>query len=161
MKAITLYQPWAYFVAQGLKQYETRGWPTAYRGFLAIHAAKRDPREFAEWVQGGFTREHWLSMTMNWGEQLERLPVGRIVGVVLLTDCQPAQHLETSLSPLERHLGDYGPGRFAWKLAHPIAVGPWPARGMQGLWDWTPDTNQMEAIIKALEAAGLNLGGAQ
>ncbi|TRU31740.1 MAG: ASCH domain-containing protein [Microcystis aeruginosa Ma_QC_B_20070730_S2] len=41
MKAISLWQPWASLVANGLKLYETRGWPTKYRGVLAIHAAKR------------------------------------------------------------------------------------------------------------------------
>jgi activating signal cointegrator 1 len=40
MKAITLTQPWATLVAIGAKCIETRSWATAYRGRLAIHAAK-------------------------------------------------------------------------------------------------------------------------
>jgi hypothetical protein len=40
MKAITLTQPWATLVAIGAKKIETRSWATAYRGPLAIHAAK-------------------------------------------------------------------------------------------------------------------------
>lgn len=39
MYAITLYQPWASAVVLGLKQYETRSWPTNARGIVAIHAA--------------------------------------------------------------------------------------------------------------------------
>jgi hypothetical protein len=38
-KAITLWQPWAYLLVQGIKKFETRGWPTKYRGPLAIHAS--------------------------------------------------------------------------------------------------------------------------
>lgn len=44
MKAITIWQPWASLIACGAKKYETRGWPTKYRGPIAIHAAAKDPR---------------------------------------------------------------------------------------------------------------------
>lgn len=43
MKALTLHQPWASLIALGVKTVETRSWSTAYRGPLAIHAAKRKP----------------------------------------------------------------------------------------------------------------------
>lgn len=42
MKAITIWQPWASLIACGVKQYETRSWPTKYRGPIAIHAAAMD-----------------------------------------------------------------------------------------------------------------------
>jgi len=45
MKALTLTQPWATLVAIGAKKIETRSWSTPYRGPLAIHAAKRIPKE--------------------------------------------------------------------------------------------------------------------
>lgn len=38
MKAITLHQPWASLVAEGVKTIETRSWSTKYRGPLVIHA---------------------------------------------------------------------------------------------------------------------------
>ena len=41
MKALSLWQPHAQAIAAGLKPYETRHWPTRYRGPIAIHAAKR------------------------------------------------------------------------------------------------------------------------
>lgn len=40
MKALTLHQPWASLVAEGVKTIETRSWSTKYRGQLAIHAGK-------------------------------------------------------------------------------------------------------------------------
>ena len=38
MKVITLKQPWATLVAEGLKQYEFRSWKYNYRGEILIHA---------------------------------------------------------------------------------------------------------------------------
>lgn len=38
MKVITLKQPWATLVAEGIKQIEFRSWKTNYRGKLLIHA---------------------------------------------------------------------------------------------------------------------------
>ncbi len=38
MKVITLKQPWATLVAEGIKQYEFRSWKYNYRGKILIHA---------------------------------------------------------------------------------------------------------------------------
>ena len=40
MKVITLKQPWATLVAEGLKKYEFRSWKFNYRGEILIHAGK-------------------------------------------------------------------------------------------------------------------------
>jgi hypothetical protein len=46
VKALTLHQPWAPAIAEGIKTIETRSWSTSYRGPLAIHAGKS-----TEWEQ--------------------------------------------------------------------------------------------------------------
>ena len=38
MKVLTLRQPWATLVAEGIKKYEFRSWKTKYRGKVLIHA---------------------------------------------------------------------------------------------------------------------------
>ena len=38
MKVLTLKQPWATLVAEGIKKYEFRTWKTKYRGKILIHA---------------------------------------------------------------------------------------------------------------------------
>ncbi len=43
MKALSLHQPWASLIAEGMKTIETRPWATKYRGPLAIHAVKKVP----------------------------------------------------------------------------------------------------------------------
>jgi len=47
MKAISLHQPWASWIAEGKKTIETRFWPTKYRGDLLIVSTKKPKlREF-------------------------------------------------------------------------------------------------------------------
>ena len=56
MKAITIWQPWASLIACGAKKYETRSWPTKYRGPIAIHAAAKDPRTLPREVREALGR---------------------------------------------------------------------------------------------------------
>ena len=49
MRALSLWQPHAQAIALGLKPWETRDWPTRYRGPLAIHGAKRLWHETGAW----------------------------------------------------------------------------------------------------------------
>ena len=102
MKALSLTQPWASAIAHQIKRYETRSWPTSYRGELCIHASKGFPkwaREFADIESLRFP-------------QLDELPLGMIVGVCDLTACYQTATLAPTLSYVEDHWGDYAPGRF-------------------------------------------------
>ena len=40
MKAISLRQPWPWFILQGGKHLENRGWTSSYRGPVLIHSSK-------------------------------------------------------------------------------------------------------------------------
>ena len=48
MKVLTLKQPWANLVAEGIKEYEFRSWKTNYRGRLLIHAGAGVDKEYLE-----------------------------------------------------------------------------------------------------------------
>lgn len=49
VKVLTLKQPWATLVAEGIKKYEFRTWKTNYRGKVLIHAgAGIDKKELAK-----------------------------------------------------------------------------------------------------------------
>lgn len=52
MKVLTLKQPWATLVAEGIKKYEFRSWKTNYRGKVLIHAGagidKKDMERFKD-----------------------------------------------------------------------------------------------------------------
>lgn len=71
MRVITLKQPWATLVAEGLKKYEFRSWKYSYRCELLIHAGK------------GIDEE-----AMKKFENLNlKYPQSRIVAKVRILDC--------------------------------------------------------------------------
>lgn len=52
MKVLTLKQPWATLVAEGIKKYEFRTWKTNYRGKVLIHAgAGIDKKELNRFIK--------------------------------------------------------------------------------------------------------------
>lgn len=128
MKAITLWQPWASLIAEGLKQYETRSFKIKHRGKLAIHAAKTR-KGMDVYRREGY---HLTEPSMD----LIHLPFGKVVCVVELVFIRQTHELRSMITPLERTLGDWTPGRYAWslklikKFKEPI-----PAIGRQGLWN--------------------------
>lgn len=126
MKAISLHQPWATAVVLGLKRNETRGWPTRYRGPIAIHAALRWQQD--QVVFARLARGHCALPT--------DLPRGVIVGVAWLTDCVTTSEICPTIGFQERMFGNYGPGRYAWLLEHakPLSA-PLEYRGKQGFFN--------------------------
>jgi activating signal cointegrator 1 len=132
MKAITLWEPWATFIAAGHKRYETRSWSTLFRGNIAIHASKRWQRD----------QKHILnSLVMRHPELADyavyEFPFGCVVVACRLVAVHKTEAIRDSLTPLERALGDYSTGRFAWELEIiKLPEKPIPAQGMQGIWTW-------------------------
>ena len=71
MKVITIKQPFATLIAEGLKEYEFRTWKTKYRGDILIHAGK------------GFDKK-----AMQRYEHLNlEYPSGKIIAKATITDC--------------------------------------------------------------------------
>lgn len=142
MKALTLTQPWASAVALGYKHIETRSWRSSYRGPLLIHAAKGfppDARQFA-------------AVELALGRGLNPAPLSAIVAVAKLVAISPAEEVALELGiegGLERHYGDYSPGRWAWMLEDIRTLDePIPCRGALGLWTPTPDV--LQAVERAM-----------
>lgn len=71
MKVLTLKQPWATLVAEGLKKYEFRTWKTNYRGELYIHAGKRIDKEAMEKLK---------KLNLEY-------PTSQIIAKVTISDC--------------------------------------------------------------------------
>lgn len=113
VKAISLWEPWAWLVFAMLKGYETRHWPTPYRGLLAIHAAKK-------WTSD--EKDTWRAIRERFGGlpgmsiAPETPPLGALLCVVKLVDVQPTWVVRTQIQPPERAFGNYEHGRYAWKL---------------------------------------------
>jgi hypothetical protein len=122
LPAISLWQPWASFIAIGVKQYETRHWrpPSRFIGQrIAIHAAKRRlDKDDVEW---------WHLVSKS--DDLP--PLGAYVCTAILRACLPADRVAWD------EFGDYGDDRFAWYLTDVEPIDPAiPAVGHQGFWTW-------------------------
>lgn len=158
MKVISLWQPWATLVAWGLKEYETRHWWTSYRGPLVIHAAKR---KMTRDDQALWSHLHLLAPEIM--QQIDDIPYGAIVAIANLNDCRMmVQSLRESTdfereckfsieaqTELERLVGNWQPGRYAWQLGQVQGLAnPIPLRGQQGL--WTPEPEVVTAIKGAI-----------
>ena len=71
MKVLTLKQPWATLVSEGIKEYEFRSWKTNYRGKVLIHAgAGIDEKEM----------ERFKDLNLKY-------PSKRIIAEVEIEDC--------------------------------------------------------------------------
>ena len=139
MKALTIWQPWATLIALGYKRIETRPRPYRYRGWLAVHAALRwedDQKALCE-------REPFKSALEGQGE----LPLGAIVGVGFLSDCEHTEILAAEIlagdsfwSGDELDFGDFTDGRAGLVIGPTRLIEPpIPIRGHQGLWDVPED----------------------
>lgn len=131
IKILSLWEPWATFMCCGYKLNETRSWPTTYRGWLAIHAAKNksalaDADDILEDAGFDMSERTTVGGTV-W-------PLGQIIAVVRLVECVRTEDIRDTLTRRERAMGNYSDGRFAWVTTdlHKIKPGV-PFRGMQGL----------------------------
>ncbi len=155
MKALSLTQPWASLVIEGFKKYETRSWSTTYRGALAIHASKG----FPGWaksllIDDNHEDDNFIRDALN--RNPGSLPLGAILGIVTLVDCQPTYDVLGSdtvfISQPEHDFGDWSEGRYAWKLDGPLwFIDPVPVKGALSLWEIPPtEINQVNAEINRL-----------
>jgi hypothetical protein len=135
VKAISVCQPWATLIVHGLKRLETRSWATGHRGPLAVHAGKSFPPSARMLcLQEPYRTLLAGAGLLDWRD----LPTGHIIGVAEVVGCTRAPELER-LPDLERQLGDFGPGRWAWALVNPRPLpAPVPCRGRLGLFE-VPD----------------------
>lgn len=160
MKAITLQQPWASLIARGIKKYETRSWPTKYRGPIAIHAGKQIDPGVLQYLFCPEIRDQLIGCDITL-ETFEELPRGAVIATADLVNVwrivyRPGPEINgvrqmllgESLSadkhfvPSEKEmaLGYWIPGNYAWELQNVrILPEPVPAKGKQGLWNWEPE----------------------
>lgn len=128
VKALTVCQPYAEFIAKGAKQIENRTWPTSYRGLLLIHAGKS-----RAWFDGP-TSQPWV--------------FGAVVAVARIAECLRLDHAWRDREALRSNPHALGP--WCWFLEDVRRVpNPVSARGAQGLWMPTREI---------LDAVGLQIG---
>lgn len=116
-------------VALGKKRYETRSWETFYRGPLLICAAKKK-LPFIEIA----------SLLHSFQLTIDDLYYGRAIAIVDLVAIFTTDYVRDAIDPLEKKVGDFSSGRYAWKLENVqrLEKPPW-VRGKQGLFK-VPET---------------------
>ena len=146
-----------------VKRFETRSWPTSYRGPLAIHASLKPDFEFLEDLPIGAT------IALLPATRVDELPLGAVVGAARLVDVlrMPEKHgdqIDLICSRLgeaydwqtEMELGNWHGGRYAWLLADAVELDrPMTTRGYQGLFAVPPAIERacMQALVSAYGTA--------
>jgi len=144
MKALSLTEPWATAVRDLLKHWETRSWPTHFRGEFALHAAKGFPR----WCKD-FAAEQGVNVDA----------LGAIIAIGEITACRQTETVVKEISEQEKKWGDYAAGRFAFKIENvkPLRE-PVYCKGALGFWTVPPE---VEARVREVSGGGGGCGGAE
>ncbi len=105
MRALSVHQPWATWIANGEKTIETRKWRTHYRGDLLICSTKK-----------------------IYGIQTHTLLYGMALAIVNLWDCQlmVADDSGPARVSFNKH-----PGLWSWFLKDIRPIKPFPVTGKQ------------------------------
>lgn len=137
-------------MALGEKQYETRHWEAKYRGLLAIHVAKRWQADQAVYLRDTVFQD---ALRRGGITRAAELPLGCVVAIGWLTTIHRTEAIRDALSLKEKAFGDYGDGRFAWRIEcmHRLPT-PIPARGGRQLWNFVVPAELMPVIEEIRDA---------
>lgn len=135
MKAITLWQPWAWCIAHNDKRIENRGWAPPARIIgerIAIHAGKKFDQEVAD---------HLLR---NGVIVPEEVALGAFVATAMVTG-----YATTALDAKRADQSFWWQGPYGWHLEAVVTLPePLQCKGAQGLWT-VPD--EIEALMLTAE----------
>lgn len=113
MKALSLKQPYASFIAIGKKTIETHTWSTNYRGKLLIVSSKT--------MDKNYSYPNFLSIG---------LPFGKALAIVELVDCRPMKKEDE-----ESAMYPYRSGLYAWILSNIKKIEQFPVKGQLRLFE--------------------------
>lgn len=123
MKALSVRQPYAYAIINGYKPVENRDWYSNYRGWLLIHAAKKEEKEDIEEVLLSCAEQAQKPYREIFQHYEESKALGCIIGCVNLIDC------------VTNHDSDWFFGPYGFVMTDPRACMPVEWKGQLGLFD--------------------------
>lgn len=126
MKVLTLRQPWATLVAEGIKKYEFRSWKTKYRGKVLIHAGVGIDKE---------DMKKYKNLDLEF-------PSRRIIAVVEIEDCLELDEELNKKIIAEKNIayGNKTRTGYAWKLSNVKKINyDKEINGQLGLWNYNDD----------------------
>ena len=144
MKALTLHQPYATLIAEGIKTIETRSWKPPHNVIgerIAIHAGQTVDRDCQLWVdiEKLFASVHEPMLE----QRIQNAPTGVIVCTARLLSVQIVVEIDEmgfvatdEATGLVDDWGDYSRGRFLYFLEDIQKVNPpIEVRGKQRFWE--------------------------
>ena len=134
MKVITVKQPFAALIAEGLKEYEFRTWKTHYRGEILIHTGKGVDKE-------AMKRYEHLGLSY---------PSGVLLAQATITDCVYIDEKMMDQLAKKDPLVYYGIlhqdswNGYGFKLSNIRKVKPVSVNGKLGLWEYDGEISYLE-----------------
>ena len=131
MKVLSLTEPYATLIKNGMKTIETRSWKTSYRGKLYIHASStKIPKAYKD-------NKELMSLV-----DINDLNYGNIICMCDLVDC--VEMTDEFINDIKRNkkneylTGIYSNGRYAWIFKNiKILDKPIKAKGHLGIWNYS------------------------
>lgn len=127
MKVITVKQPFATLIAEGLKEYEFRTWRTKFRGDILIHAGKGIDKK---------AMERYKHLNLDY-------PSGKIIAKATITDCVYVDDKLKDELQVKDSLVYYGILQkdsdwdgYGFKLENIEKIEPIEINGKLSLWDY-------------------------
>ena len=131
MKVLSLKEPFATLIKNGIKTIETRSWKTNYRGKLYIHASStKMPKEYKN-------NKELMALVNE-----EDLNYGTIICSCELVDCiEMTNEFVNDIKNNRKNeyiTGKYSQGRYAWILKNiEVLDNPIEAKGHLGIWNFS------------------------
>ncbi len=126
MKVLSVKEPFATLLANGIKKIETRSWSTKYRGIIYIHASLKIEK---------YKNTEFNNLIKN----MSFMP-GYILCKANLVDCIYMN--EEFINKIKENnyteylCGDYQEGRYGWVLENVEVIEPIKAKGKLGIWNF-------------------------
>lgn len=145
MKIITIWQPWATLIAEGLKPYEWRGWPAPeylHGKRIGIHAGARPVRrkevqelllDLRAGIPTGLIKMEGSIALLDRVLSGMPLPLSAIVCTAVMGKPRPAGDFADQIRDSDR----IDHSKWAWPLTEIVRMQPpVPAAGLQGFWNY-------------------------
>ncbi|XP_059650872.1 uncharacterized protein LOC132297049 isoform X1 [Cornus florida] len=132
---LTMHQPWASLLVQGIKRIEGRSWPAPIRGRLWIHAASKVPEPDTIKAMEDFYREIYAVNGITDLKFPEHYPISRLLGCVEVVGCVTREEV-VCWEEVPEGVRLEGQTDFCWLCEQPQKlIVPFEMRGHQGVYN--------------------------
>ncbi len=140
MKVLTIQEPYATFIMQGMKKIETRSWKTKYRGEIYIHAGKS--KNFLKKIKNNKVLKLLEGIVLNYGNIICR---AELVDCIYMT--KEFIDKVKNENNYEYILGEYEVGRYAWVLENVQELEKKVfAKGKLNIWTYSEYSDNVEQL---------------